>query len=50
MQIVPDVRLNALIVQGKPGDLDTIEQLLKVIDLPHSPEDVEVASKPRIIP
>ena len=32
VDIVPDARLNALIVHAKPADLDTIEQLLKVLD------------------
>ena len=50
ISIVPDIRLNALIVQANPADLDTMEQLLKVIDQSHSPEDVLLVNKPRIIP
>jgi type II secretory pathway component GspD/PulD (secretin) len=42
-------RLNALIVQATPADIDTIEQLLKVIDQPDSPEEVSITPKPRMI-
>jgi len=48
--ITPDNRLNALIVQANANDLDLIEQLLQVIDQKTSPEDVETAGKPRLIP
>lgn len=47
--IVPDVRLNALIVQASPADLDTMEELLKVLDQPDAPE-TDIASKPKLIP
>ena len=50
MQITPDTRLNALIVQANPADLDTIEQLLKILDQKESPEDVLVRPKPKLIP
>lgn len=50
VQIVPDPRLNALIVHAESIDLDSIDQLLKVIDQPASPEDVQTAGKPRFIP
>jgi len=50
LSIVAEERLNALVVQGSADDLDTIEQLLKVIDQKTSPEDVQVSSKPRLIP
>ncbi len=50
IQIVPETRLNALIVQASSADLDTIEQLLKVVDQPDSPEDLALVSKPRLIP
>ena len=43
-------RLNALIVHAKPADLDTIEQLLKVLDQRSGPEDVEAETQPRPIP
>lgn len=49
MRIVPDVRLNALVVQGSPADLDSIEQLLQVLDQQDAPETL-VAPKPRMIP
>ncbi len=50
VDIVPDARLNALIVHAKPADLDTIEQLLKVLDQQSGPEDVEAEAEARLIP
>ena len=50
LSIVPDSRLNALVVQGSPADLDSIEQLLKVLDQPGSPEEVLAVARPRLIP
>ena len=50
VSIVPDARLNALIVQANAQDLDLIEQLLKIIDQESSPEEVQTAGKPRLIP
>ena len=50
VQIVAEPRLNALIVQGSAADVDAIEQLLKVFDQKTGPEDVEVVSRPRLIP
>jgi hypothetical protein len=50
VDIVPDARLNALVVHAKPNDLDTIEQLLKVLDQQAGPEDVEAEAEPRLIP
>ena len=47
--IVPDARLNALIVQATPTDLDLIEQLLKVVDQLDVPEST-VNPRPRLIP
>jgi type II secretory pathway component GspD/PulD (secretin) len=48
--IVPDVRLNALIVQGRPQDIMLIDQLLPIVDREASPEEVLTAGKPRLIP
>ena len=48
--IIADSRLNALVVQGSPEDIDLIEQMLKIIDQQNSPEDVETIAKPRLIP
>jgi hypothetical protein len=48
--IIADSRLNALFVQANSTDLDSIEQLLKVLDQPESPEDVSIVPKPRMIP
>ncbi len=50
VDIVPDARLNALLVHAKSADLDTIEQLLKVLDQRAGPEDVEAEAQPRPIP
>jgi type II secretory pathway component GspD/PulD (secretin) len=47
---VPDARLNALIVHAKSTDLDTIEQLLKVLDQRTGPETVEAEAQARPIP
>ncbi len=49
IQITPDDRLNALIVQANPTDLSTIEELLKILDQKESPEDVLVQMKARVI-
>jgi type II secretory pathway component GspD/PulD (secretin) len=48
LSIIPDLRLNALIVQGPPADVDAIEQLLRVLDEENPPETA-VASKARLI-
>jgi hypothetical protein len=48
--VVPDLRLNALIIQANPTDVDLIEQLLQVIDQEGSPENVETIPPPKIIP
>ena len=50
VQITPDPRLNALIVQAGPADLDMIEELLKILDQKDSPEDILAESRPRLIP
>jgi type II secretory pathway component GspD/PulD (secretin) len=50
IDMVPDMRLNALVVRARPADLDTIEQLLKVLDQRAGPEEVEADAVPRIIP
>jgi len=50
MSIIPDMRLNALVVEASYEDLEKIDQLLKIMDQPHSPEDVETKRKPRMIP
>jgi type II secretory pathway component GspD/PulD (secretin) len=48
--IVPDARLNALIVQASSADLDNIEEMLRVLDQKQSPEEISVAARPRMIP
>jgi len=50
IRITPEMRLNALIVQANPIDLDTIEQLLKILDQKESPEDILVIPKAKLIP
>lgn len=47
--IVPDLRLNALIVRAPPAQLDTIEQLLQILDQEDPPE-ANVVRRPRLIP
>ena len=49
VSIVPDPRLNALIVEANPTDLKLIEELLKVIDREASETDIETAGLPRPI-
>lgn len=50
IQITPDSRLNALIVQAYPQDLQLIEEILRVLDQPDSPQEVAVQPKTIIIP
>lgn len=50
VSIVPDARLNALIIQANPIDLLTVESILQVIDREESPEDVRTRPKPQLIP
>ncbi len=48
--ITADPRLNALFVQANPADLAMIEQILEKVDRMESPEDIELVSKPMLIP
>ena len=48
--LIPDNRLNAVLAQGKPADLDLAEQLLKIIDQQASDVEVRTVAKPRFIP
>ncbi|MDF1841165.1 MAG: secretin N-terminal domain-containing protein [Rubripirellula sp.] len=50
VNIVPDPRLNALIIQANPVDMQMIELILEKIDIQESPEDVETVAKPALIP
>jgi len=50
IQITPDSRLNALIVQAYPQDLQLIEEILRVLDQQNSPQEVAVQPKTIIIP
>ncbi|MEM1304306.1 MAG: secretin N-terminal domain-containing protein, partial [Planctomycetota bacterium] len=49
VDIVPDARLNALIVYAQPEDLQTVDQLLRILDQRTGPEVVEAGGKPRLI-
>ena len=49
MHITPDTRLNALIVEGTPADLDNLAELLKILDREESPEQNTIEPKPQII-
>ena len=48
--IIPDGRLNVLVVQANAADFELIEQLVKIIDQESGPEDVQTGGKPRLIP
>ena len=48
--ITADNRLNALFVQANPIDMATIEMVLEKVDRMESPEDIELVSKPLLIP
>ncbi|XZE52989.1 secretin N-terminal domain-containing protein [Planctomycetaceae bacterium SH139] len=50
VSIVPDSRLNALIIQANQSDLSLVEDILQVIDREESPEDVRTTPKPQLIP
>lgn len=50
VSIIPDARLNALIVQANAIDMRMVEMVLEVIDREESPEDVQTTSKPQLIP
>jgi type II secretory pathway component GspD/PulD (secretin) len=49
VDIIPDARLNALIVHAKPSDLDTIEMLYRILDQRTGPDDVQADAEPRAI-
>ncbi len=48
--VLADPRLNALVVQATPTELDFIEDLLIVLDKSKSPERIETIPRPRAIP
>ncbi len=50
VSITADTRLNALIVQASATDVETVNQLLRILDQKESPEEVLVQPKPRPIP
>ena len=49
-KIMPETRLNALLVLANRSDKQTIKRLLDTLDRKESPEDVALAPKPRMIP
>lgn len=49
VHITADSRLNALIVQAKPGDMDIVEELVKILDQQGTPEEVAAEPRPRVI-
>lgn len=50
VNIVPDARLNALLIQANELDLQIIQAVLEKVDREESPEDIELTSFPRLIP
>jgi type II secretory pathway component GspD/PulD (secretin) len=48
--VIPDPRLNALVISATQRDLDMIDQLLQVIDQPESPTGSETQPRPKFIP
>ncbi|MEM1228622.1 MAG: secretin N-terminal domain-containing protein [Planctomycetota bacterium] len=50
VNIVPDNRLNSLIVQATPADIDFIAMILEEIDREESPIQVRTVASPRLIP
>lgn len=50
VSVVPDERLNALIVYGPPNDRRTIEQLIKVLDTRELPLAMNRLNQARIVP
>ncbi len=50
LSIVPDARLNRLIIQGTAAELDEVEGILQVIDKEDSITDIRVAGSTHVIP
>lgn len=50
VNIVPDNRLNALIVQAPPADIEFIRTVLTEIDREESPETIQTIARPQLIP
>lgn len=48
--ITPDTRLNALLVQAAPADVDMIEDILKILDRGDAKEEIPIEPRPRLIP
>ncbi|HBO46082.1 MAG TPA: hypothetical protein DD670_19595, partial [Planctomycetaceae bacterium] len=50
ISITPDTRLNALLVQAAPADVNLIEEVLRILDRRDGPADIPAQPKPRLIP
>jgi hypothetical protein len=50
IRITPDERLNALIVQANPADVDALDEMIRRLDVKQGPEEVAISPKPRMIP
>jgi type II secretory pathway component GspD/PulD (secretin) len=50
VDIVADTRLNLLLVYAQPQDIETVNQVLEILDQSEGPEEVEALGKPRLIP
>lgn len=50
VNIVPDNRLNALIVQAPPADIEFIRVVLQEVDREESPEEIRTIARPALIP
>ncbi len=50
VDIVADTRLNLLLVYAQPQDIETVNQVLEILDQNEGPEEVEAQGKPRLIP
>ena len=50
VDIVTDVRLNAIIVYARPDDIDMVFRLLQVLDQRIGPTEIEAEGVPRLIP
>ncbi len=50
LRITPEPRLNALFIEANTVDMRNIEEVLKKLDMPESPEEVLVNPRARLIP
>jgi hypothetical protein len=50
ISVIPDARLNRLVIQGTPEEISLVDELLKVIDKEDSITDIRTDGSPHIIP